>query len=435
MFELNVRKFRAVHDAHIVLPGITVIAGENGCGKSTISRLLYYTLDTATRFEKFVRREVEPVSKENFRRAVDLVFNLLFQIPQIQHERRKLFPGDGMPRPQDWLAAVRETFVQYASAFSASPHAVEQFLEMAKRSFLFDGKQNVWRSPIEVIDFLIRLFDDTDTKIRENIYSRPVDVLSRRLKRVFEEDVPLSAVDFLIEGASLVHNESDRLNAPIGIHGVYYIDTPWVTDLGDSMGGVARRNDRRLEHRTHLAETLLACGRDDEVLEPDAIPVSGVIHGHSATERTKTGTQLKFSSHDFGQSFNLFHCATGIKAFSVLQLLLSSGKLDKETMLILDEPESNLHPQWEVEYARIVVLLNKVLGVRFLISSHSPDFVEAIQAIAQKEGIRENVCFYLADWNASEKGFYYRPLDFDIGLIFDSFNVSMERIARYGSEV
>lgn len=39
-----VNNFRAVAHAEIALDGIFVLTGENGCGKSSISKLVYYTI-------------------------------------------------------------------------------------------------------------------------------------------------------------------------------------------------------------------------------------------------------------------------------------------------------------------------------------------------------------------------------------------------------
>ena len=64
-----------------------------------------------------------------------------------------------------------------------------------------------------------------------------------------------------------------------------------------------------------------------------------------------------------------------VKSFSILQLLLKNGFLQKDTLLIIDEPEAHLHPQWIVEYARMIVLLHKEIGVKFFVASHSTDMI------------------------------------------------------------
>ena len=45
--EIKIKDFRTIHKADIVLNGITVIAGVNGCGKSSLSKMLYYAFDKA----------------------------------------------------------------------------------------------------------------------------------------------------------------------------------------------------------------------------------------------------------------------------------------------------------------------------------------------------------------------------------------------------
>lgn len=124
--------------------------------------------------------------------------------------------------------------------------------------------------------------------------------------------------------------------------------------------------------------------------------------------------------------------ATGIKSFSILQLLLKNGILTDKTLLIIDEPESNLHPQWIIEYARIIVMLNKELGVKFFLASHNPDMVSAIRYISEKEGVLENANFYLAEKKEGKFSYDYKFLDKEIDPIFESFNIAIDRINKYG---
>ena len=58
LMNLTVSKFRAINKADIKLNGITVVTGENGCGKTTLSRLLYVTIKTSRNFDEIVRRDL-----------------------------------------------------------------------------------------------------------------------------------------------------------------------------------------------------------------------------------------------------------------------------------------------------------------------------------------------------------------------------------------
>lgn len=57
-----------------------------------------------------------------------------------------------------------------------------------------------------------------------------------------------------------------------------------------------------------------------------------------------------------------------------MRCILHYRVLRKKSVLILDEPEINLHPEWQTEYARIIVMLQKELELYVVITTHSPFF-------------------------------------------------------------
>ncbi|OAV74415.1 hypothetical protein Barb7_02090 [Bacteroidales bacterium Barb7] len=128
----------------------------------------------------------------------------------------------------------------------------------------------------------------------------------------------------------------------------------------------------------------------------------------------------------------MLDCATGIKSFAMLQLMLKNGYLNKYTLLIIDEPEAHLHPQWIVEYARLIVLLNKMLGVKFFIASHNPDMISAIKYISEREETNKKLHFYLSKRNKPKYTYSYKHLGINIEPIFGSFNIALNKIGKYG---
>ena len=79
-----------------------------------------------------------------------------------------------------------------------------------------------------------------------------------------------------------------------------------------------------------------------------------------------------------GSKLKISNLATGSKMFSIIKVLLDKGEIDNTTMLILDEPEAHLHPMWQNAFAEIIVLLVKKLGVNILLTTHSPNFMLAL---------------------------------------------------------
>ena len=81
----------------------------------------------------------------------------------------------------------------------------------------------------------------------------------------------------------------------------------------------------------------------------------------------------------------------------IIQLLLYLNKLRKNGYLIIDEPEVNLHPDWQFKFAEMLVLLTKELNITIYLNSHSPMFIESIAAFTEFYDMEEDVNYYLTE--------------------------------------
>lgn len=57
LVELSIKDFKAIKRADVQLDGITVVSGVNGCGKSTMSKLLYYIFRNANSCDNYIHSE------------------------------------------------------------------------------------------------------------------------------------------------------------------------------------------------------------------------------------------------------------------------------------------------------------------------------------------------------------------------------------------
>ena len=87
--------------------------------------------------------------------------------------------------------------------------------------------------------------------------------------------------------------------------------------------------------------------------------------------------------------------SSGIKQLAIIQTLLLNGHLKSNSFIIMDEPEVNLHPEWQIRFARILALLAKEMNISIYIASHSPFFIEAISLYSQYYGMIDESNFYL----------------------------------------
>ncbi|MFB9120501.1 AAA family ATPase [Bergeyella porcorum] len=411
---INIENFRAIRKAEIKIDGITLVAGENGSGKSTLSKLLYFLYKTVSNYESIVDNQL--IGKLN---SILLYLEILIQESKLpQRDRREIREDIRKIRRntsyQDWVSLIdkiEHLFTEYNVLDVDNP----RWNRIIKITEDVLGDNISEEKGFEKIqEFITNQFKEADGKKQ----SRPISLFINELSKEFSGSKLPSRFEVLEFNDIIVSLSKSNLSIPYTIRNCVYIDTPMSITVEDK--------------NTHWDDlNILLSDSNKNNISEDIEDISKIINGDVYIEDDLFDDDFKYKRID-GKTFDLLDVATGIKAFSILQLLLKGGHLTKNTLLIIDEPESNLHPQWIVEYARIIVKLNKHLGVKFVLASHNPDMVSAIRYISEKEGILDNVNFYLAEREKETFTYNYKDLGKEIDPIFGSFNIALDRINQYG---
>ena len=66
-------------------------------------------------------------------------------------------------------------------------------------------------------------------------------------------------------------------------------------------------------------------------------------------------------------------------------------------IIILDEPEIHLHPEWQLKFAEIIVLIQKEFNTNILLNTHSPYFLNALEVYSEKYEIEKKCNYYIAN--------------------------------------
>ena len=444
---LEISDFRAIGHADIILDGITVIAGENGSGKSTISKLLYHTIKVVNEYDSIIDEQL----KNKLRRISSNFRDVLRDYSYVFDDREKQLKDltqqfsnviDNLSIIDDnegfFIELTHYVFTwieEIISAFQDSDWQnkiklrlkfrnidVNAHIERINKSLMNSlsqiDKENVSEPDLadtfnRLIAYIRKLYSENS----ERKYNRHNDELFSKLEWQFETNGGNITYNIFESGVALIDRDNDKLSIINDIENVVYIDTPMA--IGN-VSGV--RND----HWMDLNKLIMK----DSIQNNDTFS-SQIIHGSAKFERTDLFRNKFIFKRDDGKEFNLLEVATGVKSFSILQMLLNNGSLNGNTLLILDEPEAHLHPQWIVEYGRFLVYLNKVIGVKLLVASHNPDMVSALKYITEKEGNPEKLNFYLAEQKSEAYQYDYKHLGTDIDAIFESYNKSYEKLDNY----
>lgn len=104
--------------------------------------------------------------------------------------------------------------------------------------------------------------------------------------------------------------------------------------------------------------------------------------------------EKRFVYREYDEDITLCNVASGIKSIALLELLVRHGYIHDSTCVIIDEPETHLHPEWQIKMAELLVALVQNTKVKILVNTHSPYFVEAVRVHSENRGIEEQTKFY-----------------------------------------
>lgn len=392
--KLTLKNIGKIGTASVEINGITVIAGENNTGKSTVSRALFAVFNSFYNVQSQIKSE-----------RVDSIENLL--------DRMYINTNARIARIAR-LANTNEiakTIVLHIDDYRQNELSDLQDNIVELLSQYDDGKIEI-SDEAAITDTVSRIKDVlnvSDTDFLKSALERKLDAeFNEQVCNIFSGDdgeIQLQIKDNIIkvsvenEGSVDIQNPSN-----ISLHTeVVYIDDPFVLD--DPR--IPYRNIPRSswDHRYHLRTKLFWPNSEsnvfDEIIVKDKLnniynKLSSVCSGDIVrNKRTAMGYQRKGSD----KVLNVRNLSTGLKTFVILKILLTSGVIEPNGAIILDEPEIHLHPEWQLLFAEIIVLIQKEFGVHVLLNTHSPYFLRAIQVYSAKHGSADTCKYYLSEVN------------------------------------
>ncbi len=445
IIDFHIKKFRAIKEAKIKLDGITVIAGENSSGKSTISNLLYYIFKIANTYNDIIKEEADGKLDIIIHYLRNLRGSISGKIEDKIHYLYRLYRrslNEKQEKLIEMIQAVKQGYLDNEIKIE------NRYLYRLQRLIVDDFKSYIKDLNVDndsiALEKILNLLENIVMKIFNNIQkeikARDKRLFEKKLRNIYNQRLEHFSVSEY--GVPIISKEDKELGYFQTINTAIYIDSPMAVENPAYHPGNYGRKSLEIytfSHWNDLDYYLKTKNKKqiEEIRDTDIynelqklFSSQEILNGNVRLDESKD--QLMFDRND-GNSFKMIDCATGIKSIATLQMLYQNGWLTHKTLLILDEPEAHLHPQWVVEYARLMVLLNKKIGVKFFISSHHPDMISAIHDICDKEKLNDNLKFYLAEIG-EDYSYTFEYKGIKIGKIFDSFNIAINRINEYGGD-
>ena len=406
--QFSLTNFGRVVSADVRLDGITVIAGPNGSGKSTISRALYTWFTFLRQFgreipqerAKAISDEVKEVLTQNGVPARDAMrfWGTYFRsrLPQKLLDRSFWLDEEGSRAW--WRERVQRSFPRFSSS----------------RKDIF-GVEEIY--PV-IKERVLRRLDMEDEKLKRFILERYfLEAFDGQIGTLFDEHAESQIT--LVNDAGVARSCSffggkvrDLQADACETLQMFYIEprhlldeVPTYSASEQATWGIrARMHSNRYsvepDQRWESILTKTLDRRDmsfvqAERLEPiidELNKIVSVIHGEIGMKESS----LVFKDLDVpgNNDVSLRNIASGVKSIAVIIRGFRNDTIHRGDILIIDEPESNLHPEWQLSFAKFLVLLHARLDMRILLNTHSPYFLKAIQIYSDTLEQGDKCTFY-----------------------------------------
>ena len=382
--KLSIKNIGKLKEADVEINGITVITGENDTGKSTVGKVLWSVFNGFYEINEKVYKE---------------------KVSELEKIVDKLMKENGYDK-------ITDNFKDFFGIFDRTEEKIA--IELLKNNKNYSENEikiiiNNYKKDLKIGNILnfVQEINDTlkisDEEIIKVIVSRVMNKeFHNQINAIFsKEKMNIGEINLKIKEKEIElkieNNEiSDVKNYFLINKETMYIDNPFILDSYDF-------DDEN--HQTHLATNVFSENENSVIFE---IKIKKKLNNiYQKLNSVLSGEILENKNSKFvyrknGEDIDLKNLSTGLKTFAIIKMLLQNGTLEENGTIILDEPEIHLHPEWQLKFSELIVLLQKEFGMHILLTTHSPYFLKAIQVYSKKYEISDKCKYYMSELDGEQ---------------------------------
>ena len=395
--QLTVENIGIIKKANVTIDVLTVLAGNNDTGKSTIGKILFSIVKSISRYKE----DLEEDKEKNIKQLVDRIYFIL---------RRKINFNENI--------AIKDMFYPVSFIDDISKNSIEAVNDRIE----FINTEDMGKIIYERLQDLKKIVEQDDNKnetikraFKKILYSEFADeIINKHIEKneVSYINIKEGQNEILNINVKNLNDIVFELNDDLYFNDSTLIETPMILNFSESIENarsyfeIRDKNDRLnflgmpniafhiKDIDSKLKESIYS---DESLFKSNELSqkISDIVNGEMKfISKEKEFIYIKKD----GKRYKSINTASGIKSFGILQMLFNSGLIDERSIIIIDEPEVHLHPKWQLKYAELIVLLVKN-NINILVTTHSPYMIESLELFSQKEEISSN--FYIAQKNGN----------------------------------
>lgn len=404
---LGLENIGIIEKADIEINGLTIIAGNNDSGKSTIGKTAYSLTKSFEDFEKNYEKEK---AEKMYLFFTEFYISIRKNIDLMKYPELSKFMDD-------FRRYRRIDNIKLFKLISSSMNLLDEI----------DIDKEAKAKLIEIFNEINSLFQENESrssKIINSIQTIFKSEFSNQISNVFANEGRIEVcegdnkiINIIIKDNTIVMDKTNIIDEIFPFDSSIFIETPFV---------LTYKEELELSNIYHVNDLLYKLMKPNLKKEKTNLNISEIVGGEICFDEENDKFLFKKNVGNKKVQIQISNSASGIKSLGILQILERAGEFNKNLLLIIDEPEVHLHPDWQIEYAKILIKLVEN-GVKILVTSHSPYLIEAINKYSKKSKIEQNVKFYLSELKNTGKALIVNKTN-DKDEIFDKLSKPFERL-------
>lgn len=411
--ELLLKNVGKISEALIKIDGITVIAGENNTGKSTVGRSLFAIFNSFFNIEERLIQE----RRDSIERLLDSLYGNVTNRLTSRVDTKEI--AHKLVDEAELFRCNYEVFKE--EVFKAILQYDEHFERFYENSIVDEYLQRI----IEVLNIT------DDEALKSVLNNRIASEFGEQINNIFTQED--SEIQLVIKNQKvIVRIKDDRVvdvqdKLDLRTEAIY-LDDPFVVD---DVATVFKVSNRYMDHRLHLRQKILHSSSKTNVLDEILInnkldkiyeKIDSVCSGNIVKAKYRLGYRVPGTD----KILDTKNVSTGLKTFAILKNLLMNGAIEYNGTIILDEPEIHLHPEWQLLFAELIVLFHKEFNMHILLNTHSPYFLRAIQVYSAKHSVADKGRYYLSE--VKEGKAYISEVTNDVEKIYAKLSEPLQKL-------
>ena len=404
---LSLENIGIIETANVEINGLTLIAGNNDSGKSTIGKIAYALTKAFEDFEK--NYEKEKAIKMN-------LYSRDFYILLRKNIELRKYPK---------LFQLMDDFRHYSriddkKLFETVENSMKILDDIDVNE---EAKENITKSFIR-INSIVQEKDSRKSKIIKSIRKIFKSEFSSQITNVFENEGRIEVyegenkiINIIIKDDEITMKKTNIIDEIFPFDSSVFIETPFA---------LTYKGELELSNIYHVDDLLYKLMKPNLKKDKTKLNISEIVGGEICFDEENDQFLFKKNVGNKKVQLQISNSASGIKSLGILQILENAGEFNRNLLLVIDEPEVHLHPDWQVEYAKILIKLVEN-GVKVLVTSYSPYLIEAINKYSKNSKIEQDVKFYLSELKNNGKALIVDKTN-DKDEIFDKLSKPFERL-------